>query len=177
LGLDKARLRLRGEPLLLHLVRFLGERFPEVLVAVGRRRPFGFLVEAPLVEDLIPGQGPLSGLHAGLSAASHPTCLVTACDMPFLFPELIGFLLRAARGGRAVVCQVRGYLEPFPGLYPKGIVPQVEAALRQGNPSVQALLRGIPRLVLPEDAVRSVDPKLHSFVNLNTLEDLRRWLK
>ena len=172
LGRDKARLSLGGEPVLARLVRLLFRFCPEVLVAIGRRRGLVPPPRARLVEDLLPGRGPLSGLHAGLSHATCPLCLVVACDMPFLSQGLLRRLVGAAMPDRAVAFEIRGYIEPFPGLYPRTLRPQVEVALRTGELGVQALLRRVPHLLLPEEEARAVDPGLSSFVNLNTPGDL-----
>lgn len=175
LGLDKACLCREGRPLLPDLVAVLGRQFPEVLVAVGRRRAFPFSVGAREVEDLIPGKGPLSGLHAGLAVASHPLVLAVACDMPSPAPEILALLHRAAGPAQAAVCRIRGYIEPFPGAYPRAFLPQVEQALGDGL-GVQAFLARVPHVTVPEEDVRRVDPELRSFVNLNTPQDVRRWL-
>ena len=175
LGLDKALLCRDGRPLLPGLVQALGQQFPEVLVAVGRRRAFPFPIGAVEVEDLLPGGGPLSGIHAGLAAASHPVVFFVACDMPFPSGELLALLSLAAGPAQAAVCRIHGHLEPFPGAYPRAFLPQVERALRDGL-GVQAFLARVPHVAVPEEEARRVDPELRSFVNLNTWEDVRRWL-
>lgn len=175
LGLDKACLCRDGRPLLPDLVEALRRQFPEVLVAVGRRRPFPFALGVGDVEDFFPGRGPLSGLHAGLAVASYPLVLAVACDMPFPVPGLLALVGQAAGPAQAAVCRIRGYVEPFPGAYPRAFLPQVERALRDGL-GVQAFLARVPHAVVPEEAARRVDPELRSFVNLNTPDDLRRWL-
>lgn len=126
------------------------------------------------MEDLYPGRGPLAGIHAGLTVARFPRCLVVACDMPFLRPELVELLLSRAKGEKAVVCQIRGYLEPFPGVYPQRLGPHMERALRVGELGVQDLLRRVPLELIPESHVRQVDPRLQSFINLNSPADLAR---
>lgn len=172
LGQDKARLSLGGKPVLARLARLLSQFCPEVLVAIGRRRGLVSPMQARQVEDLLPGRGPLSGLHAGLFHATRPLCLVVACDMPFLSPGLLRRLIGAAVPDRAVAFEIRGYIEPFPGLYPKALLPWVEEALDKGALGVQALLRRAPHLLLPQEEARAADPRLSSFVNLNTPGDL-----
>ncbi len=175
LGLDKACLCRDGRPLLPDLVAALERQFPEVLLAVGRRRTFPFPAGGREVEDLIPGYGPLSGLHAGLAGAIHPRVLAVACDMPFPAPELLALLREAAGPTWAAVCRIRGYIEPFPGVYPRVFLSQVEAATREGL-GVQAFLARVSHVALPEEEARRADPALRSFVNLNTPQDVRRWL-
>lgn len=175
LGRDKACLCHRGRPLLPDLLAALGEQFPEVWVAIGRRRALPFPLAAPAVEDRIPGRGPLSGLHAGLAVASHPLVLALACDMPFPSPAFLSLLVREAGTSRAAVGEQHGYVEPFPLACPRAFLPAVERALHDGL-GVQGFLALVPHAIVAEEEVRRVDPELWSFVNLNTDQDVRRWL-
>ncbi|MCI2426042.1 molybdenum cofactor guanylyltransferase [Candidatus Acetothermia bacterium] len=178
LGIDKARLDWKGESLLAQMVQLLKEDCEEVLIAVGKVRPLGLQNRVRVVEDRLPMKGPLSGLHAGLSAATFPCCLVVACDMPFLSPKLLGFLLsRSVTGMGVLACEIGGHVEPFPAVYPRSILPLIERAISSDRLSVQDLLRRIACPVISEQEVRAVDPELYSFINLNTPTDVQRWLK
>lgn len=172
LGLDKAQLVFEGQPLLhrqVQLLRSLGLK--EIIVAVGRRRALPLPPGVVVVEDLFPGLGPLAGLHAGLRAAHHSACLVLACDMPFLALPL-AFELLAPERPALKVCLRRGFLEPFPGVYPKTILPVLEQRLGKGQLSVQDLIRSLPHGVIPEERLALLDPEGRSFLNLNSPEAL-----
>ncbi|RLE32598.1 hypothetical protein DRJ58_05075 [Candidatus Acetothermia bacterium] len=171
---DKARLVVGKRPVLIQLIDLLQEVCGEVVVAIGKRRPLPFPVEAPLVGDRFPGKGPLAGIHAALSATSGEACLVLACDMPFVRRELIGALLKRKKPSRTVVFAIGGYLEPFPGIYPRSLLSRLEEALIEGELGVQELLRRVPCVVLPESLARRADPGLISFTNVNAPQDLVR---
>lgn len=178
LGMDKARLVWKGESLLAQLVQLLKEHCEEVLIAAGKARPLGLQNRVLVVEDRLPMKGPLSGLHAGLSAATFSWCFVVACDMPFLSSEFLGLLLsRATTEARVLACEIGGYIEPFPAVYPRSILPLVERAISSERLGVQDLLRRISCPTISEREVRAVDPELRAFINLNTLSDVQRWLK
>lgn len=76
-----------------------------------------------LLGDRRPGRGPLAGLEAGLARARSDACLVLACDLPFLPPELparlLDELVRRVRGAgrsgppRAVVPVAEGRRQPL----------------------------------------------------------------
>ncbi len=172
--MNKARLVVHGQPVLVHLAKVLAPFTSEVLVACGKNSGHDFPLPpgAKGVEDLFPGLGPLSGVHAGLVHASFPVCLVVACDAPFLSPSVLARLVREVERAQPVTFSVRGFLEPFPGLYPKALLPLVEAALRSGRLGMQDLLRAAQAKVLPEAEARPADPNLSSFINVNTPEDL-----
>src|SRR5258708_38830334 len=56
-----------------------------------------------VVSDIVPGCGPLGGLHAALTAARHDTLFLIACDMPFVSTPFVAYLISLAAGGDAVV--------------------------------------------------------------------------
>lgn len=171
-GFDKARLLVHGQPVLLHLARILSSFTSEIVVAIGKKRDLDLPPGVRVVEDLFPGLGPLSGLHAGLTYASFPICLIVACDAPFISLKLLARLSQEAQLAKPVIFSVRGFLEPFPGLYPNPLLPIVEEALRSGRLGMQDLLKSAQAKVLSEGEARQVDPALSSFVNINTPEDL-----
>ncbi len=171
-GGDKAGLVVEGVPVLTRLLGLLSELCAEVVVAIGAMRSLPFPVEAEFVEDVFPGRGPLAGIHAALRATTGETCLVVACDMPFLSRALLVRLLREAEPGMAVAFRIAGYIEPFPGLYPRALLPRLEEALATGALGVQDFLRRVPARFLPEEEAIRVDPGLRSFVNVNEIHDL-----
>jgi len=172
LGIDKAGLLIDGFPVLTRILTLLEGFCDEVVVAIGERRPLPVPVEARFVEDAFPGRGPLAGIHAALAATAGESCLVVACDMPFVSRDLLERLRREANPWAAVVFRIGNYLEPFPGLYPRSLLPRLEEALVTGALGVQEFLRRVPVRFLPEGEARRVDPGLRSFTNVNTVRDL-----
>src|SRR5207247_7361811 len=49
-----------------------------------------------VVTDLVPGRGPLGGLHAALLEARGDTVFVIACDMPYVTAPFIAYLFSLA---------------------------------------------------------------------------------
>ncbi len=176
LGLDKLWLRHQGQLVILKLIEQFQDLCSETIVALGRPKSIPTGLNAKFVEDVIPGAGPLSGLHAGLVHISSPLALVLACDMPFVSPQLARLLIdRGARAQKPVVCQIFRFLEPFPGVYPRNLLPVVEKSA-QSQYGVQRFLAEVSPVVVPEEEVRQIDPELRSFININTLEDRQKWL-
>jgi molybdopterin-guanine dinucleotide biosynthesis protein A len=52
-------------------------------------------------DDVVPGCGPLGGLHAALTRARHDAVFVVACDMPYVTADLAQYLLSLAAAGTA----------------------------------------------------------------------------
>lgn len=173
-GADKAGLVVDGVPVLHQLFRALAGLCAEVVVAVGKKRPLPLPAEAALVEDFFPRKGPLSGIHAALAATRGDTCLILACDMPFVARKLLWRLCQRAEAGKAVVFEVNGHIEPFPGIYPRTLLPALEKAIGRNELGVQRFLRRAPVLILPENEARALDPELLSFTNVNSAQDWTR---
>src|SRR5262245_10619683 len=91
-GRDKAFLRVNGETVFARTLALLRACFPQVVVVSNAPEKYrGYAVE--VTGDELPGLGPLGGVHAALGRVSLPYAFVTACDMPFLRPEPIEFLV------------------------------------------------------------------------------------
>lgn len=99
-GLEKGLLEWHGRPLIAHLIEALTPQVDHVLInanrSLDRYAEFGL----PVVKDqpCCADQGPLSGLHAALSAAPTDLVVCIPCDLPTLPDDLVARLWTAARG-------------------------------------------------------------------------------
>jgi molybdenum cofactor guanylyltransferase len=116
-GSDKALARFRGAPLLRAVVEALSAEFPEVLVVAKRADPYaGF--GARVILDRSTLYTPLSGLEAGLAAASREIVFCCAADMPFAVDAaLLDALFAALAGHDAAVPIHDGARQPLCALY------------------------------------------------------------
>lgn len=178
LGRDKVREEVGGKPLLLRTVDAVAFATDEVLLAGDPtgREDLALPADARWVPDIVPGRGPLSGLQAGLAAARHEFVLMVGCDMPFLNPSVLRFLIGLAPGHEAVVPRIRGQMEPLHAVYARSNLPIVEALLAKndGTSRPQDLIARVRVRYVGEEELRSLDPDLRSFFNVNTEEDLAR---
>jgi molybdopterin-guanine dinucleotide biosynthesis protein A len=133
---------------------------------------------ARLVMDREQDVGPLMGLYSGLSAMQSVRALVVAIDMPCVQPELAAFLL-----SQPLTCEniaeetllipvVDGMPQVLLAVYPRSILPLIEARLHEGRRDPRSLLAVAPVRYIEEAQLRQVDPDLRSFINMNTPEDL-----
>ena len=165
LGFPKHQLTVGGERILDRLHRRLGPLFVEMVV-VGRdieHLPPG----ARLVEDLYDIRAALVGIHAGLCASRTDLAFVAACDMPYVEPALVEFLLAEAEGLDAVVPVVRGYYEPLCAVYRKTCLGTIEELIEEGTLKVSTLYQRIGLQEAHEEQILRRDSELRSFVNVN----------
>lgn len=175
MGGEKPLLTLRGRTLLEHALALAVPLAQQVLVA-GGRRDLPLPPGVALVPDL-PGmqqRGPLSGILAGLSAASHDRVLCLSCDMPWLSPDLLACLLAALDRHDCAYCTLPGSPgEPLPvALRREPALARVRESLRAGNNRVLPLWRELKaRVIAGPELAAFGDPAL-LLRNLNTPQEL-----
>lgn len=151
MGADKARLRLGGRTLLAHI------------------RASARLSGCPhrvLRRDLLPGRGPLGGVHTGLATSRADAVLFLSCDMPFLSARLIRMLLRRWNGRQAAVFVRADGRAGFPFLVSRESLPAVERLLAERRNSLQQLATALRAQVL------GLPRRWHGdLLNINTRDD------
>lgn len=175
MGGEKPLRLLHGRTLLGHALAVAAPLARQVLVAGGRRDlPLPPGVTA--VPDL-PGlhqRGPLSGILAGLAAASHDRVLCLSCDMPWLSASLLQALLAALGQHQCAYCTLPGSPgEPLPvALRREPALARVRAALEAGNNRVLPLWRALDSRVFAGTELAAFGDPALLLRNLNTPEDL-----
>ena len=174
MGRDKLHLEVGGEPLVHRVTQALSGRCDEVILAGPAA---GLLRDVRRVPDDRPGEGPLAGMEAGLSAARFPLVFVAAGDMPFLGSDLVAYLLDALVQGelQAVVPLYKERSHPLCAAYAREILPRLRSDLDGGVRAVREFVGRLGRVAYVEGAElrRFGDPDL-LLMNINSPEDLRR---
>lgn len=172
MGRDKALLDWEGGPLVARVAARLASVLPEVVVVTKRPADLEGL-GLPVVEDTVPEQTPLAGILTALRAGGGRTVFVAACDMPFVNPGLVRFLVERSPGYDAVIPVRGGRLEPLHAVWSAGALPGLERALAAGERAPHRAVRGLAVCEVPEAEWREVDPEGRSMTNLNTPGDVR----
>ncbi len=185
-GTDKQEIPLNGEAMGRQVARNALATGRAVTVVGRNRKPYEGLPVA-FTEDLIPGFGPLSGLHAALSRSETEWLYLLACDMPVFSREWLSYLLGCAGTGsgsgtpQAVVAQSGRYIEPFQGLYSRRLLGRLEDIFAEssgfpGHFSFARLIKEAPHHIVPEDVARGFSPDWRLFCSINSQEDLGKFL-
>lgn len=175
LGTKKHLLEFGGQTLLQIIVDRLAQVSDDIVIVTSPRDVVALDVSgARVIADDIPGRGPLSGLHAGLQAATSDRALLVASDMPFLSVPLLNHLPQLRPTADAVVPKIAGEPEPLLAVYARTCLPVVEELLTRDGASMRDLLPRVNTYLVPEDEIRSFDPAGLSWFNLNTPGDVDR---
>jgi molybdopterin-guanine dinucleotide biosynthesis protein A len=178
MGQDKALLQVAGVSLLEHALdklRALGTSAAPRIVGL---RP-DLSSYAPVVPDLHPGCGPLSGIEAALAATTQPLNLFLPVDLPLLPAGLLGWMLRRAEitGALATVPRVNGRPQPLCAVYHRDLLAGVTASLDAGNYKVMPVVMAATQSrageidVFDVELLASTYPEMHRFSSL----PLYRW--
>ena len=175
MGQDKALLRAGGgSPLVSLVVDRLRALVGEVIVVSSDGARLGDL-QARIVPDVYADAGPLSGIYSGLLATERQRALVAACDMPFLNPRLLSFLLHLPGDHDVVLPRLAsGFLEPLHAVYSQSCREVFRRQLEAGRYSAIGYLDQVRVRYVDEAELREYDPDLRSFFNVNTRADLQR---
>jgi molybdopterin-guanine dinucleotide biosynthesis protein A len=140
MGQDKALLQVGRRSLIdvaLEKLRCIGMAAPRI---AGARTDLSSY--APVVPDLHPGCGPLSGIEAALAASSQPLNLFLPVDMPLLPARFLSWMLVRAEitGALVTVPRIQGQPQPLCAVYHRDLLPLLRASLVGGNYKVMSAM-------------------------------------
>ena len=113
--------------------------------------------------DVLPGGGPLSGIHAALTHCETEYVLVVSCDIPLVNRELFENLISALPGHDIVIFKHK-HFEPLCALYRRTCLPALEDLIAHGEYRIIDLF---PTLLVKVLRIDSADV----FKNINTDAD------
>jgi molybdopterin-guanine dinucleotide biosynthesis protein A len=161
-GRDKSALLLDGRAIFDHQIAALAPVVDEVLIVGGPRAT---------IHDIVPGCGPLGGLHAALTAAHGGAVLIVACDMPYLSTPFLTYLLSFATEADIVVPRSeRGY-HPLCAVYTRACLEPVAARLADRRLKMRELVDSLRTRVVPVDEIRQFGDPDRLLANVNTPTD------
>ncbi len=181
-GRDKAKLGIaRGEAvetLTERALRHLAEVCPEVAVADAGR---GVVAGARSLPDG-PGRGPVAGLLGAARAFPARSLLVLACDLPAVATALLARIVEiGAEGGGEIDLVIPcwgGGAEPLAALYGPKALAVLDRRVAAGRFALHELIEEPGLIVqrLREEDLAPFGSPEELFANVNTPEDLARWL-
>lgn len=158
MGRDKALMELAGKPLIQHAVKKLRRVCMDVRILTNNEE---LEVFAPIVRDIHPGCGPMSGMEAGLRHSVFEWNLFMAVDMPFVPSEfLFWWLGRSQRSRKNEVFRVArvqmfehdGRPQPSLCLLHKDVAPFLTEAIERGDYKLMPVLEAAGQALAAKEA-------------------------
>ncbi|MGI5925640.1 MAG: molybdenum cofactor guanylyltransferase [Thermacetogeniaceae bacterium] len=172
---NKAFAEISSQRLIERVVHVLKSVLPKVIIVTNTPEDYQ-ISNAETVLDILPGRGPLGGIHAGLIASPYELNFVTACDMPFINKELVKYLVDQAADDDAVVPVIGGYPEPLAAVYRRTCIKYIENVILADIYQVKSFYKFINVKYIPEEELLGFGGE-KLFFNINTRDDLKIALK
>ena len=165
MGQDKGLVTLQKGEFITHIISTLKPITDSIVLITENEEYSRFGL--PVIQDVYPEKGPLGGIHAALQHTEESQILVFSCDIPLLKSYVIGELIRFKNSADIVFAKTEKRWHPLIGIYPKGLLSEVEENLNQNK------LRLID--FIKEHKYKAVNFKDDAvFTNINTPEILAR---
>jgi len=167
-GRDKSALLVDGRAILDWQIDTLTPLVEDLMI-VGRG--VNVAQGARAVADIVPGCGPLGGLHAALTSARSDVLFLIACDMPYVSSAFVEHLLALAGEADAIVPQTeRGY-HPLCAVYTRACLEPAAARLADRRLTMRELVDSMRTRVVPIDEIRQFGDPDRLLANVNTPAD------
>ncbi|MEM0083688.1 MAG: molybdenum cofactor guanylyltransferase [Candidatus Nezhaarchaeales archaeon] len=182
-GSNKGLIQLAKKPMITHIIGRIQNFVNEIIICLkddSQMHSYSQVIpkETRLVVDEreFP-ECPLRGAYTGLLNAESDYSVILPCDTPFVSGRVIDLLFDAAVGVKAAVPRwPDDNIEPLQAVYKtRDATDAARRALEGSCYSMRAMIsllksvRYISTLVIKE-----IDPKMYTFMNINTPLDLRR---
>ncbi len=173
-GQEKFFFRYQGRTFIERLTDSLRHVTDEIIIVAKNPeqcRRFEGLKGVRCIADIRQGIGPIGGLHAGVLAAKGDLIFVSACDMPCIETAVVSYLFDAIGTADAAIPSWNAeMLEPLHAVYRREALRRYLES--HESYSLRPMIRSLNTRYVPVEELRSFDPKLRTFTNINKLEEL-----
>ena len=171
MGRNKALLEINGSSIIASTYRTLATLFHEVIIVTNTPHDYQF-IPCRKVPDIYPGIGSVAGLHSALAHSITGRTFVTACDMPFVDPNIIRHLCDLQQDGYdAVIPFSKGGQEPLHAVYTSKCEDFFEIAINNGERKILDILSRMNARLVTWEEMKVIGGSAEAFLNVNTPEE------
>ncbi|WP_313339074.1 molybdenum cofactor guanylyltransferase [Sedimentibacter sp.] len=177
MGFDKQLLKINERSLMDKLIQKLRQEFEEIIIVTNKTELYIGLSHK-ITKDILKDMGVLGGIHAGLNHSLSRFAFVVACDMPNINMEYVRYMKDRLTDNNSLGCVTKfgDWIEPFCSFYSVDLIKNIEKYLESGRRSVNGLIKDVNITYIKEKDARKFSPNWDMFLNLNTKEDLNKFL-
>jgi molybdopterin-guanine dinucleotide biosynthesis protein A len=169
----KAFIEVEGRRIIERNLRIMKQLFHDTYIITNQPEQYSYL-DTSLLGDVYGIRGPMTGIFTALLNSTRRWVFITACDMPFISEGLIRHMASKRVNCDAVVPMYKGRPEPLFAFYSTRLRASLERSLSSGQRSMKRFLLNHRKRVqyITSREIKKIDMKGHSFINLNTPEDV-----
>ena len=179
MGMDKRFLKVGGQAMLARTIAVCEGLFEDLMIVTAVPES-SIETKHKVVHDIVPDSATLGGIYTGLSYANFHYGFVVACDMPWVQPDLVKFLVERVHEPHGtdydvIIPKLQSGLQPTHAVYSKRCLPFLKEMLDRRDLKVQGLCDrdNVSVRYVSTDEIQQFDPYGRAFSNVNTLEDLK----
>lgn len=177
-GSDKALFELNQKPMLINLIEKLKPHFNKIYVIGNKIKKEENMKDIIYLKDEIPNKGPLGGLYTGLKKSDSEYNYLQACDMPFVCKDYLEYIKKYIiehKGYEAYIPEKDNYLEPFVGIYKKGIEEEILRLINLNRLNFDYLFEEVSIKIIKEKKIEVIADPRKIFFNINKKEDIFKY--
>lgn len=172
----KAFIEVNGEKIIERNLKIIKKLFKEIFIVTNQ--PEAYLYPGiPLLGDIYNVRGPMTGVLTSLLNSSTHWVFISACDMPFINEHLIRYMAAKRDNYDAVAPMLKGKIEPLFTFYSKRLISYMEKAIIAGKTGLQDFLDNKRVKYVITEEIKNIDPGARSFININTPEEIKFYLR
>ena len=178
MGTDKAFIEFKGKSLINWVIEAIETSVDEIYISLSKNQQNNDnmkLLGGYLVRDKYPYSSPLIGLLSALKQIKTGYVFVTACDMPFIKPELVDYLFKESNNNQgSIIVKPDGWIEPFLSVYhvPTSLM-EAERLYLVGDLRIRMVARNLIYMKkIGLDKIKKIDAELHSLTDIDTIDKL-----
>jgi molybdopterin-guanine dinucleotide biosynthesis protein A len=166
---NKALLQIGDKTIIERVVDVLSKVTEKIILITNSPQEFKFL-KLPILGDIIPNSGPIGGIYTGLKESETHQNIVVACDMPFIQPQLLEFLVCQSKGYDITIPLTTDGYHPLCAVYSKNCIEPIETLIETHSLKVTNLFQYVKVREVMFDTQHPYYT-LNMFLNVNTEED------
>jgi molybdopterin-guanine dinucleotide biosynthesis protein A len=173
MGQDKAFLDVGGRPVIERVLAAVASLTDDLFISANDPSRYSQF-DLRVVPDIYPDKAALGGIYSAIHAARHNRVLVVACDMPFLNPTLLRYLIELAPADVVVPLIEPPQPETLLAIYSKVCLPAIETRLLANQLRVIGFFEEVLVRYVQREEIARFDPNFFSFTNMNTPEEWQK---
>lgn len=177
---NKCFLKINNKTFIEIIIDKLKNIFDEIILVTKTKEEYLFLQREKIyvVQDIFNEHSSLTGIHAGLLHAKNNYSFITGCDTPLINKKIIELLISEIEDKiDIIVPRIGKYIEPLCAIYSKRCIPVIEQMLQKKCFQIKRFYEYMKVKKIDEKRLREYDPRLYSFLNINTPKDYEEVLK
>lgn len=169
---DKQKIMMDGEYLIYKNIKKLEELFDEITIVTNTPDLYDNL-NVKTIQDIYPGNGPISGIHSALSTSKNEFLYVLAVDMPNINYDYIKYIDSVYDENMDGLVYYNGkFIEPMHAIYNVRLIGKIEKLIKDKNYRISSLVELSNFIKLTREDLFKISIKDDIFINLNTQEEL-----